>query len=128
MRTNILTGLKGSKKTTSIIEDDNGNIKVMYQETEVFKFEPFGISTKSNRQGIITLNTGGWLTFMTSVKMQQALNHFGFNNYSFHIWVNARSLKTDNTYLLFSVPNYLIKTPFKKKMVYDTRGYIKEWE
>lgn len=69
MRIDRLTGLKG---TTQLVENDEF-IHVYYHDTKVFKYQ------KSS--GEVTLDSGGWNTFMTATKMNQAFRQFNMNKY-----------------------------------------------
>ena len=58
-----------SGRATSVFKDTDGATCVKYHNTTVFKLSPTGNS--------VTLNTGGWRTATTKLRMNQALNQFG---------------------------------------------------
>ena len=66
------TNVVGTHKT-SIFTDDDGFTKVVYHSTPVVKFN----------QSEIRLDSGGWMTNTTKLRMNQASNQFklGFNVY-----------------------------------------------
>ena len=63
----------GNHKTT--VTNKDGVIKVKYHSTDVV--------TVDNKRGEVTLNTGGWFTPTTKVRMNQTANAYGlgFNVY-----------------------------------------------
>lgn len=60
-------------KTATKVLNENGFTKVVYHNTAVVKFD----------QDIIELNSGGWRTNTTKVRMNQASNQFGLG---FHVF------------------------------------------
>lgn len=59
---------KVSGVATAIFTDSNGNLCVQYHNTTVWRKRP---------DGQVTLDTGGWRTATTKVRMNQAFSQFG---------------------------------------------------
>jgi len=74
------------KGIATSIRDEDGWIVVRYHNTDVVKF---------NADKVI-LNSGGWQTVTTKVRMNQAANQFGLGYYVYqknHIWyVNTQTV------------------------------------
>ncbi len=64
----------GKLKTTVVNDRETGVLSVVYHKTEVVRRE---------RNGMITLNTGGWRSKTTKTRMNQASSEFklGFHVY-----------------------------------------------
>ncbi len=60
-------------KVATTVRNKNDVISVVYHQTEVVRVE----------NGIITLNHGGWKTFTTKARMNQASRQFGLGYYVF---------------------------------------------
>lgn len=56
-------------KRATCIEHVGGIARVLYRGTCVFAMDPYS--------GTVTLNSGGWRTFTTKARINEAFEHFG---------------------------------------------------